>query len=350
MKIFNPVDVLPRDQSVSIIIPVYNVEQYLVECLDSVVNQSFRDIEIIVINDGSTDNSLNIIKQYMGKDDRITLIDKKNEGTGLTRNAGIKMAKSKYFLLLDSDDCLALNAIEVLYNKMLQADFDILIFNGLSFEDYGENRCWNKNPYFELDQKDENIFATGLEWIEHTGGEIQQPGMKMYNRNFILENNVKFSDTCAGEDNYFFYLSMIRAQRVGYIHYVGYFRRYRPGSCITDKSIKSTQGRINSFRYIVSTLDLVSSKKYRSLIGKQHAYYASLLWILCMIRDNGNDRNALLSNYQRCNLQDFIRQNRKDWKLYILYFFISLPKAMRSLQILFARTIQFLYKSRSRLL
>lgn len=350
MKIFNPDDVLPQDQPVSIIIPVYNVEQYLVECLDSVVNQSFRDIEIVVVNDGSTDNSLNIIKQYMGKDDRIKLIDKKNEGTGLARNTGIRMAKSKYFMLLDSDDCLALNAIEVLYSKMRESDCDILIFNGLSFEDYGGKKCWTKNPYFALDKNDEDIFATGLEWVERTGGEIQQPGMKIYNRNFIVENNVEFSDSCSGEDYYFFFLSMIRAQRVGYIHHVVYYRRYRVGSSITDKSIKSTQERINSFRYIASTLDLVSSKKYRNIISKQHAYYASLLWVLCMIRDNGNDRDALLSTYQKCNLQDFILQNRKDWKLYVLYFFISLPQAMRPLQIIFAYTIQFVYKSRSRLL
>jgi glycosyltransferase involved in cell wall biosynthesis len=318
--------------------------------LDSVVNQSFRDIEIVVINDGSTDNSYNIIKQYMEKDDRIILIDKRNEGTGPARNDGIRMARSKYFLLLDSDDCLALNAIEVLYNKMLETDCDLLIFNGLSFEDYGENRCWKKYNYFALGQNDENIFFTGLEWIEHTGGEIQSPGMKMYNRNFILENNVEFSDTCAGEDNYFFYLCMIRARRVGYLHYVGYYRRYRPGSCITDKSIKNTQERIKSFRYIASTLDLISSKKYRSLIGRQHAYYASLLWILCMIRNNRNDRDTLLSNYQKCNLQDFVRQNREGWRLYILHFFISLPQKMTLLQILFAHTIQFVYKSRSRLL
>ena len=339
-----------KQPSVSIIIPVYNVEKYLAECLDSVVNQNFRDIEIIAVNDGSTDNSFNILKQYMGKDDRITLIDKKNEGTGLARNAGIRMAKSRYLLLLDSDDYLAHNAVDILYNKMLETDCNILIFNGLDFEDYSENRCWSKNSYFDLDQNDEDIFATGLEWIEHTGGEIQQPGMKMYNRNFILENNVEFSDTSAGEDNYFFYLCMIRAQRVGYIHYAGYYRRYRPGSCITDKSIKNTQERINSFQYIASTLDLVSSRKYKNIIGKQHAYYSSLLWVLCMIRDNVNDRDALLSNYQRCNLQDFIRQHRKTWQLYILYFFISLPKAIRPLQIYFARTIKFLYKSRSRLL
>ena len=339
-----------KQPSVSLIIPVYNTEPYLVACLDSIVNQSFRDIEIIVINDGSSDNSLNTIKQYMGKDDRIILIDKKNEGTGLARNAGIRMAKAKYFMLLDSDDYLAHNAIEVLYNKMLAVDCDILIFNGLSFEDCGENRCWNKNPYFNIDQNNENTFATGLEWIEHSGGEIQQPGMKIYNRNFILANNVEFSDTSAGEDNYFFYLSMIKAQRVGYIHYVGYYRRYRPESCITDKSIKNIQERINSFRYIVSTLDLVSSKTYRNVMGSQHAYYASVLWVLCMIRDNGDERDALLSNYQGCNLQDFIRQNRKSWQLYILYFFISLPQAMRPLQIFFAHTIQFAYKSRSRLL
>ena len=87
---------------VSIIIPIYNTEKYLVECLDSVVNQTLKDIEIICIDDGSTDNSLAILKEYASKDDRIIVINKPNEGIGLTRNRGLCTATGEYVGFLDS--------------------------------------------------------------------------------------------------------------------------------------------------------------------------------------------------------------------------------------------------------
>ena len=89
---------------VSVIIPVYNVEKYLERCLDSVINQSFTDIEIICVNDGSTDNSLEILKYYEQMDDRVIVIDKENQGLSETRNLGINISNGKYITFIDSDD------------------------------------------------------------------------------------------------------------------------------------------------------------------------------------------------------------------------------------------------------
>ena len=94
---------------VSVIIPVYNVEKYLRECLDSVVNQTLKDIQIILIDDGSTDSSLGICKEYAQKDNRIKIIEQKNQGAGAARNRGMSEAKGDYLYFLDSDDFLELN-------------------------------------------------------------------------------------------------------------------------------------------------------------------------------------------------------------------------------------------------
>ena len=103
--------------AVSIVIPVYNIGKYLEKCLDSVVAQTFPDIEIIVVNDGSTDNSPEIIARYADKDSRIVVIDKSNEGLAYARKSGIEAARGTYIYHLDGDDYLELDAIELLYRK-----------------------------------------------------------------------------------------------------------------------------------------------------------------------------------------------------------------------------------------
>lgn len=96
----------------SIIVPVYNVEKYINECLSSLINQTYKNIEIVVINDGSSDNSLSLIEEYSRIDDRIRVIDQKNMGLGYTRNVGIDNAVGDYILFVDSDDYISLNTCE----------------------------------------------------------------------------------------------------------------------------------------------------------------------------------------------------------------------------------------------
>ena len=114
---------------VSIVIPVYNVEKYLKTCLDSVINQTYKDLEIICINDGSTDGSLQILKEYANKDNRIILIDKKNSGVSAARNDGIEKSSGKYLFCMDSDDYIDNDFIEVFYNNAEKNKSDLVVLS-----------------------------------------------------------------------------------------------------------------------------------------------------------------------------------------------------------------------------
>ena len=112
---------------VSIIVPVYNVEKFLQKCLDSIVEQTLKEIEIICINDGSPDNSLEILNEYASKDDRIIVISQENQGLSAARNAGLKIATGEYIGFVDSDDYIELNYYEKLYNTACKNDSDIAL-------------------------------------------------------------------------------------------------------------------------------------------------------------------------------------------------------------------------------
>ena len=141
-----------NNPKISVILPVYNVEKYLSECLDSIVNQTLKEIEIICVNDGSTDNSFTILKEYASKDNRIKIIDKENEGQGYARKLGLDNASGEYILFCDSDDYYAeLTAFEELYNYIEKVKIDVVIFNHYrenKLKGYRENRV-DKYPKIE---------------------------------------------------------------------------------------------------------------------------------------------------------------------------------------------------------
>ena len=110
-------NIFSRSPKISVIIPVYNTEKYLRQCLDTVVAQTLKDIEIILVDDGSTDDSLLICQEYAQKDSRIHVYHQENQGAGPARNYGIKVAKGQYFSFLDSDDLFKLDMLERLYDK-----------------------------------------------------------------------------------------------------------------------------------------------------------------------------------------------------------------------------------------
>ncbi len=114
---------------ISIIVPCYNAEKYLPKCLDSLINQTLKDIEIICVNDGSTDGSLSVLKDYAKKDSRIVIIDKENSGPGACRNIGIEKATGEFIQFVDSDDWIEPETCEVCYQKSLENDVDMVSFN-----------------------------------------------------------------------------------------------------------------------------------------------------------------------------------------------------------------------------
>ena len=114
-------------EKISIIVPVYNVEKYLKTCLDSIINQTYQNLEIILVDDGSTDNSGEICEEYRKTDSRIILIHKENEGLSMARNFGLDIASGDYISFVDSDDFIARNMMEALYNRLLETQSDMAI-------------------------------------------------------------------------------------------------------------------------------------------------------------------------------------------------------------------------------
>lgn len=173
---------------ISILVPIYNVEKYLRQCLDSLVNQTLKEIEIICLNDGSTDSSPDIIKEYAKNDSRIIIVNKKNSGYGDSMNKGLKKATGEYIGIVESDDYIELNAFERLYDLASRFDADVVRGNYFYFKG-GENE-----KYCYVDSHDTNriVDPASRTWIFYQAPAIWSA---IYKRDFIKKNNISFLPT-----------------------------------------------------------------------------------------------------------------------------------------------------------
>lgn len=221
----------------SVIIPVYNVEPYLRECLDSVLNQGFSDWEAVCVNDGSTDGSAAILEEYATKDGRFKIITQVNRGLSTARNAGIREAKSDYVLFLDSDDWLEPNALEIL-SKHLNGE-DLLCFSGQRY--FEETN--NLNPADVLVEK---RYQSGMDYYNECA--LMQRDfafvcvvLRAYRRVFLLENCLRFKEGICHEDNLFTPLVCHAAKRVRVINANLYVYRVRANSITTTINPKGVK-------------------------------------------------------------------------------------------------------------
>ena len=224
---------------VSVIIPVYNVEKYLKQCIDSVINQTLKDIEIICVDDGSTDNSLNILKEYALKDERIVIIRQKNKHAGVARNQGLKIAKGKYIHFLDSDDWIEHYAYEKLCNIMKNSNYpDIIKFRAYSFNNItGEIES---SAYLDAKGVDEKYFENFLNIYNNpinTSKLPDSPWSGFYCREFLIKNKIYFDDFVCVNDVGFFYRCIINAKSI-YLssEKLVYYRENRSNSLIDKRA------------------------------------------------------------------------------------------------------------------
>lgn len=201
---------------VSIIIPVYNVEKYLRKCLDSVVNQTLKNIEIFIVNDGSTDSSLEIMQEYATKDKRITIIDKPNSGYGNSMNRGLNAATGEYIGIVESDDYVALEMYEELYALSENGTVDIV--KGNFYDCYDQED--GKPLLIVANREKEMIPDSRKPFILKEDGRISQghPSIwcGIYRRDFIEKNKIRFMEVKGGGwvDNPFFYETLCKAEGI----------------------------------------------------------------------------------------------------------------------------------------
>lgn len=219
---------------ISIVVPVYNVENYILECIESIINQSLKEIEIIVINDGSTDNSIKKLEQI--KDSRIKLINKRNGGLSSARNEGLKVCSGKYLIFIDSDDFLLDKyCLENMYACISSNDLDILSSNAKLF--YEE-----KNKYVETNKGltfNENKVMSIDDFIRKSQVcDIAPVCFYMYRTKFLKGNNLSFKEGIYHEDELFTYKALLKTENI----YVSneYFYAYRQ----RDEYITSSKNNI----------------------------------------------------------------------------------------------------------
>lgn len=216
---------------VSVVIPVYNVENYLRECMDSIVNQTLEDIEIICVNDGSTDSSLDILKEYASKDDRITVLSQENGGHAVATNRGIALAKGKYLYLMDSDDVVKTNALKELYEWAEEKNADFVLFQSLNYIN-DEDRYY-KSKIYSMDNVADFIGDSVVDYKD-LGDLIFSipvtPWSKLYNTEFVKNCGATFPEGLIYDDNIFFWDVLFNAKRIAFYKKYFFIRRWHSAS------------------------------------------------------------------------------------------------------------------------
>ena len=222
---------------VSIIVPIYNVERYLDRCIESLAEQTYTNIEIILINDGSTDGSLNICKKWEKIDHRIVLIDQQNSGVSVARNHGISISKGCWICFVDGDDYAAPDMIENLINRAAQSDCDICI------SDYFVDRDGKTSPAsFIYDKKDGDTYSAKELITNAMVGNNREDNMtcvgvpwaKIYKKSFIINNNLNFIRNLKRNQDVVFNLYAFEyANRVTYCKRCLYYYRVWAGSAVS---------------------------------------------------------------------------------------------------------------------
>lgn len=232
--ILNLVNDLFINPKISVIIPVYNASQFLHESIPSVLEQSLKEIELICVNDGSRDNSLEILNEFSKKDSRIRIIDQENAGCGAARNRALDEACGDYVYFFDPDDYISKNAFKELYDNAVKNDSDLVIFKIARFRE-GEEVNYS-SPGFGLDKvfKDvdfENFSFTYKDVKKFVLNSSFAPWTKLYKREFLDKyDDFRFPTDIAFDDTPFHVQSMLRASKISFIPKFFYFYRFNPNS------------------------------------------------------------------------------------------------------------------------
>lgn len=278
----------------SVIIPVYNVEKYLPKCLDSVINQTLKDIEIICINDESPDNCDKILEEYSKKDSRIIVLNQKNSGQGSARNRGLEIAKGKYIQFLDSDDFYEPNCCEEMYDLMEKhKDMDVACFDTNIIYDAYEDKKEGDANYFKMHFRGKTKVKPSM---AHQLVDVNCWN-KIFRKTFIDDNNLRFPEKLHYEDVGFFWFWITRTNYIYFYHkkLTNYLRR--KGSFLGEIYEKTSTSIFDAFK--VNELiydDLIKNNKWNKWKDAYiKAYILKIRWLInCFSADNYKDRKKLI--------------------------------------------------------
>ncbi|MBR4631854.1 MAG: glycosyltransferase [Elusimicrobia bacterium] len=287
---------------VSIIVPVYNVEKYLPQCLDSILKQTFTDFECICVNDGSPDNSLAILQEYAKKDDRIKIISQENKGLAGARNTGFKYVQSPYVAFVDSDDWIEKNYLQILYETIEKTNSEIVICN---YEEYYED----ENKFVPNILPQERKISNNDNLASKISKGYAQPTVwtKIIKMKLLKENDIHFFEGFNNEDSPFTSLVFLLSGKIAYVDNILYFYRIRNNS-IMSKKHKVFRDKVFNFMNLIE--NIIDRQMFNDDIFK--LTYKLLFWDLSGFNKKIYDDNVRQSVLNRAlNFTKKIIDNKK---------------------------------------
>ena len=270
--------------AISVIIPVYNAQDGIKRCVDSLLNQSFKNFEIILLNDGSKDNSLNILKEYELKYSFVRVIDKQNEGVAVTRNKGILLAEGEYTMFMDNDDFVDSDYIETFYQAIHEKKLDLVI-----------------GGYKRVNQDNQIIFSQNIQQSEWSKYIIMAPWAKIYRTEFLKTNNLEFFDYGIGEDIIFNLAAYKTTDKIGLLDYKGYNWYYNNQS-ISNTSQRGFSPEIDILVLFSKILEL--GKPSELVVYYLKRYY---VWYLLFSGKSSSDQEFI---HQYIRIKEWLKENK----------------------------------------
>lgn len=255
---------MDRNLFLSIVIPMYNTEKHIIKCLESLDNQTIKDFEVIVIDDGSTDGSYEKAKEYLDKTElTYKIIKQNNQGQSVARNVGIKIATAQYLLFLDSDDFVEETLVERTKEERLSTYFDIAIFDYKRVKENGTVIPSNNQAFDFLKGIQDGIEV----FYGYKDNELRLwTSSLIYNRKFIIENKLRYLEGCYGaEDLNFIFKSLFLAKDVRYINQVLSYYYQRPDSLTNTPNINKNITVIDAMENLC---EFIKTKGLNSNMGK----------------------------------------------------------------------------------
>lgn len=322
-----------NEVQVSVIVPAYNVQEYIKECLESLIKQSFRFFEVIIINDGSTDETGNIINSYARKYKFIKIINQKNKGLSAARNIGLKEAKGEFIYFLDSDDIVSENLLEECFQRCKNNKLDLIMFDGKAFFDRNfsenkENFKMNYSRYGILTEKVQN----GIEFLVsnlNNSGYRSSVCLLFFKKSIVEENNLFFLEGIVHEDELFTPVLISKCKKLMWINKILFFRRVRNESIMTTpKNYKNIQGYLAVARELLKS---VNEKKLKYTIEKKVNNLSDLILLLTS-NIGKKEKKSVEKDIKIILRQIDYKSNKLLIKLYFpcLLKLISLIKKMKS--------------------
>lgn len=320
---------------VSVIIPVYNVEKFLPDCLKSVIGQTYENLEIICVNDGSPDKCGDILQKFANKDKRIVILNKENGGLSSARNAGMKVAKGDFVFFLDSDDWIDKKCIESLVTTQLRTNADVVCVHDIIIYYSPKNKLYERM----ISGHTEGAFQITNEilnkmWVVAWG--------KLFKRKQILDLDISFPEGCLYEDEYFHYVLLANLRKIAVSDEGSVFYRQRENSIMSQQKLRSGKDNLLIFQKIfeyyqengfLGKIDLpvrILSSGFGQNANPK-LYYQQVKDLLCHLgvtKDMVNhhelvgkllESNDYLS-YCRCETCYLVKQNIKKWRKNLFRF------------------------------